>query len=597
MRKLTFRKNLDLMSLRLRLNLLITFLLLCFIGMVGIVLTKGMRDSIQEGVEAANRVTVQLLDTVIVSSYQNPELGYTHDVMQRFLVKLGHVRSSEITLYDIRGQVMYKSPPSKYQSNNTPPTWFVNLVTPQKEVTSRRIRFGTLVVESNPAGAIREAWGRISNLILLGLVFFILFNAAVYWMLGSWIKPLQSLLGAINKMEQGDLTSRMPSFNLPEFSRIAQNFNLMGESLLASTEDNRKLALIVKQTADAVMIHDLDGNISFWNSAAQRMFGYAAEDIIGRSAKLLLPANQENELSSDIETIKHRMNVDHYDTQRVARDGKLKDISISAAPLIDPSSGKVIGEICSMRDITERKQAEIAEKKLEESRQLTQLIQHHIEDERRSLARELHDELGQYVTAIKTFAVAIANKSKDHMPDVESHAQTIVAAANHIYDGMHNIIRQLRPGSLDNLGLSETLKDAVANWQQQNPEVHFNLNLSGNLNALGETININLYRMVQEAVTNVLRHAQATELDIELKQSSAQGLALKIKDNGVGMTICNVDQTQHFGLLGMRERAQALNGTFHVESAIGQGTEIQILIPNHHLKNNEMKSNEMEENV
>ncbi|HEY3301660.1 MAG TPA: PAS domain S-box protein [Methylophilaceae bacterium] len=572
------------MSLRLRLNLLITFLLLCFIAVVGVVLTKGMRDSIQEGVEAANRVTVQLLDTVIVSSYQNPEWGYTHDVMQRFLVKLGHVRSSEITLYDIRGDVMYKSPPSTYQANKTPPAWFVTLVTPKKEVMTRRIRFGTLVLESNPAGAIREAWGRISSLLWVGLAFFILFNAAVYWMLGRWVKPMQSLLGAINKMEQGDLTSRMPNFALPEFSRIAQNFNLMGESLLASTEDNRKLALIVKQTADAVMIHDLDGNISFWNSAAQRMFGYAPEDIIGKSAKLLLPANQESELSTDIETIKHLQSIDHYDTQRVARDGKLKDISLSAAPLIDPSTGEVIGEICSMRDITERKQAELAEQKLEENRQLTQLIQHHIEDERRSLARELHDELGQYVTAIKTFAVAIANKSKDHLPDVESHAQTIVAAANHIYDGMHNIIRQLRPGALDNLGLSETLRDAVANWQKQNPTLQFNLNLSGDLNALGETININIYRMVQESVTNALRHAQATNLEIALSRDEAQTLTLTIKDNGVGMAICNVDQTQHFGLLGMRERAQALHGSFHVDSnlegaGVEHGTEIKISIP------------------
>ncbi len=188
------------------------------------------------------------------------------------------------------------------------------------------------------------------------------------------------------------------------------------------------------------------------------------------------------------------------------------------------------------------------------------------------------------MTAIKTFAVAIANKSKDHLPDVESHAQTIVAAANHIYDGMHNIIRQLRPGALDNLGLSETLRDAVANWQKQNPAVQFNLNLSGDLNALGETININIYRMVQESVTNALRHAQATKLEIALSRDEAQTLTLTIKDNGVGMTICNIDQTQHFGLLGMRERAQALHGNFHVDSNLGDsglehGTEIKISIP------------------
>lgn len=567
------------MSLRYRLNLLITALLMGFILVVGFVLTQGMRDSIQEGVESANRVTIQLLDTVIVSSFQNPDWGYTHEVMQRFLIKLGHVRSSEISLYDIQGRLLYKSPPSKYRTLQEPPQWFVHLVEPKPERVSRRIRFGTLVVESQPAGAIREAWSRVSNLIWVGLGFFILFNITVYWVLVQWIKPLKSVLETINKVEQGDLTARMPEFSLPEFSKISSNFNLMGESLLASTEDSRRLALIVKQTADAIMIHDLDGNISFWNAAAQRMFGYAPEDIIGRSASLIIVPGRESELEQNLAAIALKKKIEHYDTQRVSRDGKVMDISLSAAPLIDPQTGQVIGEICSMRDITERKHAEVAEQRLEENRQLTQLIQSHIEDERRSLARELHDELGQYVTAIKTFAVGIANKTRVQMPDVESNAQTIVAAANHIYDGMHNIIRQLRPGSLDNLGLSETMRDAVANWQTQHPAIKFTLNLSGHLDALGETININFYRIVQESVTNALRYAGASAIEITLAELDDGSICLKIQDDGVGMTTCNVDQTQHFGLLGMRERTQALYGTFTIDTAPNEGTTIQVVIP------------------
>ena len=567
------------MSLRFRLNLLITVLLLVFMFAVGFVIIKGMRTSIQEGVEAATRVTVQLLDTVIVSSFQNPEWGYTHDVMHRFLQSLGHVRSNEILLYDLHNNLIFQSPPSKYRATEIPPQWFVNMVEPQQEVVSRRIRFGILIVASNPTGAIREAWARMSNLLWMGLGFFVVLNGMVYWMLGRWLRPLQGMLGAINKIEQGDLSTRLPSFDLPEFSRIARNFNLMGESLQASTEENRRLALIVKQTADAILIHDLDGNISFWNPAAQRMFGYAPEDIIGRSASLLTAPGHESELVQNLAAIADKRTIDHYDTQRIARDGRLVDVSLSAAPLVDPQSGVVIGEICSMRDITERKQAEAAEQKLEENRQLTHLIQRHIEEERRSLARELHDELGQYVTAVKTFAVGIANKTKTRMPDVAANAQTIVAAANHIYDGMHDIIRQLRPGSLDNLGLSETLRDAVANWQMQNPEVRFSLNLSGDFDALGETLNINLYRIVQESVTNVLRHAQATAIDITLIQDDNGDLQLTIKDNGAGMNICNVDHSKQFGLLGMRERTQALHGSFNVDSATEQGTSINVTIP------------------
>ncbi|MEO8418229.1 MAG: PAS domain S-box protein [Methylophilaceae bacterium] len=567
------------MSLRLRLNLLITALLLLFMSAAGFVLINGMRASIQESVEAATRVTVQLLDTVITSSFQNPEWGYTRDVLHQFLETLGHVRNNEILLYDLKGDVIFQSPPSKFLSTENPPQWFVKALAPKQEIVMRRIRSGMLVVVSNPAGAIRESWSRVSRLLWIGLGFFILLNVMVYWMLGRWLRPLNTVLGTINKMEQGDLTARMPEFGVPEFSRIAQNFNLMGKSLQASTEENRRLALIVKQTADAIIIHDLNGNISFWNPAAQRMFGYAPEDIIGRSASLLAVPGREVELEQDIAAIAGKSKVEHYDTQRIARGGRLVDISLSAAPLIDPKNGEVIGEICSMRDITERKQAEEAELRLKENRQLTQLIQHHIEDERRSLARELHDELGQYVTAIKTFAVGIANKTKIQMPDVEAHAQIIIAAANHIYDGMHNIVRQLRPGALDNLGLSETLRDSVSNWQAQHPEVRFTLNLSGNFDALGETLNINLYRIVQESVTNALRHAEATAVDISLMQTDNGDLHLTIKDNGAGMDMCNVDQSNHFGLLGMRERVQALRGKFNVDSIPDDGTLISVTIP------------------
>lgn len=544
---------------------------------VGYVIVNGMKSSIQEGVEAATRVTVQLLDTVIVVSVQNPQYGLTHDVMNRFLRSLGHVRSNTITLYDIDHQVLYVSPPSKYRSNEIPPEWFMHFMAPKKETVTRRIRLGMLTVESNPRGALSEAWAGFKHLMWIGASFFLLLNLAVYWMLGRWLKPLETMQIAMNKLEKGDLTAQLPEYSSPEFDKISHHFNLMSKSLQASTDENRKLALIVKQAAEAIMIHDLEGKISFWNPAAQKIFGFSADEIIGMSADKIIAEDHKYELHQNLAVTAAGQSVEHYDTQRMAKSGRLIDVSLSSSPLIDPTSNMVIGDICIMRDITERKLAEIAEKKLEETRLFTQVIQKHIEDERRSLARELHDELGQYVTAIKTFAVAIANKAKIQMPEVEASANVIVGAANQIYDGMHNIIRQLRPGSLDNLGLSETLNDAVNSWQKQNPNLQFHLKLQGKLDNLGETININIYRIVQEAVTNAIRHSQATQLDISLKMDKF--IQLTIVDDGVGMNIDKVDQMQHFGLLGVRERAQALNGLFDLVSQPGEGTMISVTIP------------------
>jgi PAS domain S-box-containing protein len=569
---------------------------------VGYVVLNGAKASIQEGVEASTRVTTQLLDTVITSSQQNPSWGYTHDVLSRFLHSLGHVRGNEIRLYSIYGEQLYQSPPSQYRADEVPPQWFVKLLEPQEDTVMRLVRFGRLEIIPNPAGAIREAWSRVSNLLWLALVFFIVANAMVYWMLGRFIQPLNAMLKAINRLEKGDLTARLPSFNLPEFSKIAENFNEMVGSLQTSTSENQRLALIARQTADAMIIHDLKGHITFWNPAAEKLFGYSAVEMIGQSAMVL--SNQaagqqtlvqhslsnldlEKDFSNNLQAIHVGNSIDNHITQRITKDGRIVDVSISAAPLIDPITKLVIGDICSMRDITERKKAEETLRKLEENRQLTHVIQRHIEDERRSLARELHDELGQYVTAIKTFAVAIGNKTKSNetqvgAPEIASQAQVIVSAANQIYDGMHNIIRQLRPGSLDNLGFAETLKDLVNSYQQQQPTLNMSIDISGDFKRLGETVSINLYRIVQESINNALKYAQASELSVKLSQMSSSKtpkIQLVITDNGIGMDVQEVDQTKHFGLLGMRERAQALNGTFVVKSLPNKGTKITVTIP------------------
>ena len=446
------------MNLRLRLNLLITALLLLFMLAVGYVVIKDTKSSIQESVESSTRVTTQLLDTVIISSVQNPDWGYTHDVLKNFLQSLGHVRSNDIKLYSMQGELLYQSPPSKYRMNQKPPNWFIDLLDPHEKSVARLVRFGRLEIIPQPLGAIREAWSKVNYLFMLGLAFFVLLNGVVYWTLGRSLKPLGVILKAINKVEQGDLTTRLPEFHLPEFERIGHSLNRMAESLTA-------------------------------------------------------------------------------------------------------------------------------ERQLEENRQLTHLIQEHIEEERRSLARELHDELGQYVTAIKTFAVGIANRSKAHVGNsdmliIEANANVIVSAANQIYDGMHNIIRQLRPGSLDNLGLAETLKDMVNSYQVQHPNIKINLKLNGDLYNLGETVSINLYRIVQESLNNALKYAQASSIDVELSKKASGELQLHIKDNWIGMDFESVDQSQHFGMLGMRERIQALHGSFNVNSAPNEGTAISIIIPN-----------------
>ena len=566
------------MTLRLRLNILISMIMMLFIIVLSIVLILASKQSIEEGVEGANKVTLQLLDSVIMSSVQNPEWGDTHMVMQRFLEDLGHVRSNRISLYDLQGNLLYKSPPSTYRLNTSPPAWFVRFLAPPPDVSSRLIRFGRLILETNPVGTIKEAWVEMSRLFYIAIIFLVALNIFVYFLLGKWLQPINPMLRAIEKMGSGMLDIRLPQFQLPEFNSISNNFNKMGSSLEENIKENQRLASIAEQTADAIIMHDKNLKISFWNHSAETIFGYKRSEVIGKSAGLIVPEKLKKEFLDNLSNIKKRQSINNYETKRLTKKGDLIDVSISASPLIDKKTKKVVGDIVSMRDISEKILAKQSQKELRQNRELTAIIQGHIEDERRSLARELHDELGQYVSAVKIFAQNIINRSKGKDKDIEESALSVTSAANQIYDGMHSIIRQLRPGSLDNLGLSETIKDMASNWRSQHPSIQIDLFVGKNLDHLGEAININIYRIIQEAMNNCLKHARAHNISINLDHKDKY-LTLIFNDDGVGFDTSILTKSKQFGLIGMQERVKSLSGMFSIKSIPTKGTLINISIP------------------
>ncbi|MGH8743575.1 MAG: PAS domain S-box protein [Burkholderiales bacterium] len=568
------------MSLRFRINLLITVLMLLFIVTTGIIIVDDKRKSVKEEMEGTTRVTVQLLTTALYSSQFVPGTSTQRHVLLDYLNNLGRVRASEIKLLDMLGNTVYESPPFSYKAGRFAPEWFSRLISPKLDVVKLNIQGGQLEITPNPSRSILDAWDDLLNLIWVALIFFVGINLLVFWIVGRLLKPVQQILNGLSQMQKGHFDARLPQFALPELTSISQTFNRMAGVLQQSVSENRRLALIVKQSSDAIMIHDLQGNISFWNPAAERLFGYSAQEIAGRSATVLTPPGREGEIADNLETVARRGLVENVEAQRLAKDGRRVDVSVSVAPLIDPHNEQVIGEICSMRDITEKKRAEQAARELEENRQLTQLIQSHVEEERRSLARELHDELGQYVTAVKTIGASIANRPES-APEVRTSALTIVEVAARIYNAMHGIISRLRPSVLDNLGLPETLQDSVAAWQSRHPETHFQLQCSGKLDDLGETFNITLYRIVQECLTNAIRHAQASQVDIMVTRERANNqdsVRLCVRDDGKGAAE-ELVTLGHFGLLGMRERVQALNGTFAIDSAPNKGFCVNVVIP------------------
>jgi PAS domain S-box-containing protein len=571
------------MSLRARINLVISLLIVVFTIAAAQIIVHDMRSSIREESESATRVAVQLIETVVAGVYREPGPAERREALLEFLGRVGRVRGNDIRFYDRQGALRYQSPPSPYRAGRWAPGWFTRLMEPGIEASRLELPGGAIVVAPDPSRSVLEAWEDLQVFAWLALGFLVFANLAVFWLLDRSFKPLPRILEGLAEMARGRFQARLPQFRPAEFALISQGFNRMAQALEESLAQNRRLALVAQQSSDAIVIRDLEGRISFCNAAAERLLGYEERELVGGSALRIAPADRHDELRDGLESVKRREPVELRETQRLTKAGRLVDVALSAAPLVDPASDRVIGEICSMRDITEHKRMQAAERELEQNRRFTALVQSRLEEERRAIARELHDELGQCVTAIKSIGTAIANRAGESAPEVRDNANTIVSVASHIYDIVHGLIRRLRPSGLDHLGLGETLRDAVANWSRSHPYVHWNLALSGDLEGLGEAVNITVYRIVQEALTNVVRHAEATRAEISVSRErmgpSGEAVAVCIRDNGKGIGPAGAQANTQFGLTGIRERVQALGGSFEISGAPGQGVTARALIP------------------
>jgi two-component system sensor histidine kinase UhpB len=208
----------------------------------------------------------------------------------------------------------------------------------------------------------------------------------------------------------------------------------------------------------------------------------------------------------------------------------------------------------------ERKVRE-AETRLEERREMALLVEQRVEEERRLIAHELHDEFGQSVTAIRSLALAIATQGGVRDPEMGDVARLISDEAARLYDAMHGLIPRLMPLTLDTLGLADTLEGLVRDWQRRNPSME--LSLHHDLSAdIGPSITLAIYRVIQEGLINAVRHAQATRVEISLR-STGDRIVVTVVDDGVGLPK-EWSRPGHFGLRGLAERVEHLGGSVKV---------------------------------
>jgi PAS domain S-box-containing protein len=387
-------------------------------------------------------------------------------------------------------------------------------------------------------------------------------------------RRIGQLASAAQRVGAGDYSVEVEAGTPDEVGMTARAFNRMVAEVSRRTrrlQETLARERVIEETAiDGMVTYDARCRILSANPAMTQLFGYSENALIGQLTTCLLEGTDQADWTMVTGTRREATGL-RKDGSRFPLEWYVGKVDIEGEALF----------AATLHDITERKQAEQECMTLLEGNRF--LIHKSLavqEEERRNLARELHDELGQCTTAIQADAEIIHELSQQRDTKIETSAAAILNVSARIYDVVHSMMQRLRPSVLDDLGLVAALQEEIDAWCNRHPRVNCQFTISGELSALGEAINITVYRIVQESLTNIARHADASEVMIHLsytENGESPHLLLSISDNGKGT---EPDMRgRGLGLIGMRERIEALGGVFTIRSAPGEGMTIEASIP------------------
>lgn len=342
------------------------------------------------------------------------------------------------------------------------------------------------------------------------------------------------------------------------------------EAEYASKESQRMFKTLFDQGLCGNFVADLQGNILLCNQAFSSMCGRSEATLNLRNAL----GKSWDDLCNKLKAVE-KVDIPELSVKRPDGAPWIVMARLTCALESPTSEQKNIHGFFT--DITEQ---HLAERELgvlfKENQSLARHAMQVQEEERRNIAREIHDEMGQYLTAIR---LDIATLPKDGNNAVTEHAKRINSHVEHIQQGVRGLIHRLRPTALDAHGLIEAVEQLMSDWKKQHPTVACSLILEKSCQNLSEKINIVAYRIVQESLTNISRHAQAHFVDVKIMRTRgilSDTLSIEIQDDGVGFNPHS--PRAGFGLSGMRERVEAEGGVFHINSN-GKGALISASIP------------------
>lgn len=345
--------------------------------------------------------------------------------------------------------------------------------------------------------------------------------------------------------------------------------------------------VVLNSAGEGIYGVDREGRLTFVNPAAAKMFGWEAQALIGQSLHVLVhqtdPGGRPltDHPCPIVETMTGGELREHVDSTFWRKDGTGFPVEYVSTPIQE--RGEIVGAVVVFKDTTERKRAEAQlQDSLRRLRKLSGRLEGIREEERGRIARELHDELGVGLTCLKIDLSRLGGLIGERLapPDrakVDEKIRGMKEQVDSTITSVQRIVAELRPGVLDDLGLVAAIEWQCRDFQRRT-------GIACCCTVSHEDLRVDpehataVFRICQEALTNVTRHARATEVQVRLEDEGV-GLVLEVRDNGRGIPHERLADTKSFGLLGMRERAGLLGGDVQINTREGEGTTIRLHLP------------------